>query len=85
MTVKTCENLTEKYLIEVNGTDRWEVYQRLNELDIPCCCQANQPLQVEIANPLSLVQFWFVTHRLTASRQELIQTLEHSWCSHYQR
>jgi len=75
----------QKYVVEVNWADRWQVYQRLHELDIPCCCETNQPLQVEIANPLAMVQFWCVMRRFTDCRQNLIQILENSWHSRYQK
>ncbi|MBD2663897.1 Asr1405/Asl0597 family protein [Richelia sinica] len=68
-----------KYFVRVNWADRWQVYQRLNELDIPCFCQANQPLQVEITNANVAMQIWSVLRSCTASRQELISTLENCW------
>lgn len=73
--------IESKHTVEVNWADRWQVYQRLRELEIPCWCESNQPLQVEISNPTTAVQFWNVMRRLTASRQDLIKNLEHSWRS----
>ncbi|MBH8565421.1 hypothetical protein I8748_25145 [Nostoc sp. CENA67] len=73
--------IESKHTVEVNWADRWQVYQRLQELDIPCWCETNQPLQVEIGNPTAVVQFWNVMRRLTASRQDLIGNLEHCWRS----
>lgn len=66
-------------MIEVNGTDRWQVYQRLQELTIPCWCEPNQPLRVQLHNAGDAVQFWSVSRQLTASRQELAQWLESCW------
>lgn len=80
----SCE--IEKNLVvelEVDRVDRWQVYQRLQELDIPCCCETNQPLIVEINNPLALVQLSSVMQRFRASRQDLISSLEDSWKSRY--
>jgi hypothetical protein len=77
--------IESKHLIEVNWTDRWQVYQRLKELDIPCSCAANQPLKVEIGSPVTAVQVWSVIRRLTASRQDQIWTLECCWQSRYQQ
>ena len=71
--------------VGVNWADRWQVYKRLQELDIPCWCEANQPLRVEIKNPLAVVQLWSVMQQLTASRQELICNLEHCWKSRYRK
>jgi len=66
----------KKHVIEVNWADRWQVYQRLQELHIPCWCSTNQPLTVEIANTASAIQLWSVTRQLNASRQDLIFTLK---------
>ncbi|MEH2054971.1 MAG: Asr1405/Asl0597 family protein [Nostoc sp.] len=67
------------HLVEVNWADRWQVYQRLKELDIPCSCAANQQLKVEIENPTAGVQLWSVIRRFAASRQDQIWTLERCW------
>ncbi|MEH1999120.1 Asr1405/Asl0597 family protein [Nostoc sp.] len=69
------------HLVEVNWADRWQVYQRLKELDIPCSCAANQPLKVEIGNPIAAVQLWSVIRQFTAFRQDQILTLERCWYS----
>ncbi|MBW4560202.1 MAG: hypothetical protein KME32_03430 [Mojavia pulchra JT2-VF2] len=71
-----------KHILEVNWADRWVVYQRLRELDIPCWCESNQPLKVEIANPIAAIQLWSVMRQFTVSRQNLIWSLEKSWQSH---
>jgi hypothetical protein len=79
-------DLAQKLTIEVNWSDRWQVYQRLQELEIPCCCETNQPLQVEITHPSAALQLWSVTRQFTASRQDLIFTLERCWqmrCQNY--
>ncbi|MBN3942107.1 MAG: Asr1405/Asl0597 family protein [Nostoc sp.] len=73
------------HLVEVNWVDRWQVYQRLEELDIPCSCAANQPLKVEISNLTAAVQLWSVVRRFTAPRQDQIWTLECCWKSRYQQ
>ncbi|WP_414622954.1 Asr1405/Asl0597 family protein [Calothrix sp. CCY 0018] len=64
-----------KQVVEVSWADRWQVYQRLQELSIPSWCSANQPLRVEIANASAAVQLWSVTRLLNASRKDLIITL----------
>ena len=40
----TCE------IVEVSCVDRWQVYKRLQELDIDCWCESEQPLQVYLKN-----------------------------------
>ncbi|HLP92008.1 MAG TPA: hypothetical protein VK184_25890 [Nostocaceae cyanobacterium] len=72
-------DINQKLVLEVNWADRWQIYQRLSELDIPCCCEINQPLRVEVAHPSAAIQLWSVTRRFIASRQDLIDTLENCW------
>ncbi|MGH1394990.1 MAG: Asr1405/Asl0597 family protein [Trichormus sp.] len=72
----------QTYVLEVNWLDRWQVYQRLQELDIPCWCQANEPLKVEITSPVAAIQLWSVMQQFTASRQTLISLLKLNWQSH---
>jgi predicted HAD superfamily phosphohydrolase YqeG len=68
-----------KHVIQVNWADRWRVYQRLQELDIPCWCEANQPLTVQIDNVVAAIQLWSVMRQFMASRQELLWSLEQCW------
>jgi hypothetical protein len=75
----------KNFVLGVEWVNRWQVYQRLQELDIPCSCEANQPLKVEINNPLAMVQVWSVIQQLTASRQDLICSLEQCWKSRYRK
>ena len=67
--------LQAKHVVEVNWADRWQVYRRLKELNIPCWCSSNQPLTVEIANTNAAIQLWSVMRQLNSSRQDLISTL----------
>ncbi|MDZ8184628.1 MAG: hypothetical protein RMX96_07245 [Nostoc sp. ChiSLP02] len=77
--------IEKKQIVDVNWADRWQVYQRLKELDIPCSCMTNQPLEVEISSPSAAVQLWSVIQRFTASRQDQIWTLDRCWKSRYQK
>jgi len=77
--------IERKYIVEVHWADRWQVYQRLQELNISCWCETNQPLKVEIGSPIAAVQLWSVMWRFTASRQDLIWSLENCWQSRYQQ
>lgn len=65
--------------IAVKWADRWTVYQRLQELQIPCCCNTNRPLQVEIESPTAAIQLWSVVRQITTSRSELISWLNECW------
>ncbi len=68
-----------KHVVQVNWADRWQVYQRLQELGIQCWCETNQPLTVEIMTTLAAIQLWSVMQQFSASRQDLIRNLEFSW------
>ncbi len=66
-------------IVEVNWADRWQVYQRLQELAIPCWCDANQPLKVHIGDVAAAVQLWSVLRQITTPRQDLLCWLERCW------
>ncbi|WP_072143586.1 Asr1405/Asl0597 family protein [Pseudanabaena sp. 'Roaring Creek'] len=65
--------------ISIDGSDRWDLYYRLQELDIPCQCSSHRPLTVQISNPNHLLQVWCVIRRMNASRKEMIQLLKNNW------
>jgi hypothetical protein len=65
--------------VDINNTGRWDIYHRLQELDIPCSCSTNQPLQVELDNPSAIAQLCSVVKQSTASRSELIDWLDDCW------
>ncbi|MDF5712102.1 MAG: hypothetical protein PUP90_31625 [Nostoc sp. S4] len=77
--------IENKHFVEVSWADRWQVYHRLKELDIPCSCTTNQPLEVQIGSVTAAVQLWSVIQRFTSSRQDQIWTLECCWKSRYQK
>ncbi|MEA5582503.1 hypothetical protein VB620_14280 [Nodularia harveyana UHCC-0300] len=77
--------IEKNFVLGVEWLDRWPVYQRLKELDIPCWCEINQPLRVEINHPLAIVQVWSVMQQFRASRQDLIGSLENCWKSRYRK
>ncbi|MDB9465933.1 Asr1405/Asl0597 family protein [Dolichospermum circinale] len=75
----------KKHVIDIDWADRWQVYQRLQELDVICVCETNQPLMVEINNPTAAIQLWSVIQQFSASRQDLIKNIENSWRIRYQK
>ncbi len=66
-------------VIEISLADRWQVYIRLQQLDIPCSCATNQPLRVQVQNSVAAIQLWSVGRQLTASRRELTLWLDRCW------
>jgi hypothetical protein len=65
--------------INVARQDRWQVYQRLQELDISCSCTLEQPLRAQIQGPADALQVWSVIQQITAPRQELVFWLKRCW------
>lgn len=60
----------------ISRCDRWLACQRLQDLSIPCQCQLDGCLQVEITHPIAILQLRSVVQQITASRSELIEWLE---------
>ncbi|WP_026100048.1 Asr1405/Asl0597 family protein [Fortiea contorta] len=77
--------IEHNHVVEVDWVDRWRVYHRLQELEIPCWCAANQPLRVEINTPTAAVQLWSVAQQCTASRDDLIWILKQNWQLRYRK
>ena len=66
-------------VVEVNWHDRWEVYRRLQELQIPCQCESNQPLRVEFQTPGEALQLWSVVRQFNLPRHEIVRWLGDCW------
>lgn len=66
-------------IIEVQCQDRWQVYHRLQELEIACWCSGYQPLRVEVTSATKAIQVWSVAQHTTLSRRALIPWLEACW------
>lgn len=65
--------------IDLPSLDRWQVYQRLQELEIPCQCHLYQPIKVQVSNPTQLIQVWSITRRITNPPAKLAKILEKCW------
>lgn len=66
-------------MIEIQGSERWLVFQRLQELGIPCSCSYCQPLTVQVNSPIVAIQLWGVSRHVSASRPVLVDYLEQCW------
>jgi hypothetical protein len=66
-------------MVEVNCLDKWQIYQRLQELAIPCWCATSQPLRVHIVDVNSAIQLWSVSRQFKMSRHDFINWLERCW------
>ncbi len=65
--------------IAVHCEDRWQVYHRLQELEIDCQCQSFQPLQAHIKTPTEAVQLWSIVQRISEPRSVQLNRLKQSW------
>ncbi len=66
-------------IVQVSWLDRWQVYQRLQELEIPCWCGVDQPLRAKISTAKQAAQLASVLRQLSAPRRELVKLLECCW------
>lgn len=65
--------------ITVKWAYRWEVFRRLQALEIDCQCSTNEPLLVNLDSPTTLIQVWSVMRQFTAERHQLIDWLNGCW------
>ena len=66
-------------IFNLSAWDRWQVYHRLQALDIECKCSLHQLLRVRIDASAQLLQLWIVLRQVESSRGSLIPWLETSW------
>lgn len=66
-------------VLEVESAYRWQVFYRLQALEIPCKCSTNQPLLVCSDSPQAAVQIWSVVRQFSTSRPELASWLDRCW------
>lgn len=71
--------LSPSQVIGIQGVERWQVYHRLQELEIKCECRPHKPLEIECNSPQDAIQVWSVLKNLTESRQELLLWLDRCW------
>lgn len=67
------------FLIQVECENRWEVYKRLQKLDISCRFQMYAPLEVQIDHSTDVMQLWSILQRTTMPRNILIGRLKNCW------
>ncbi len=66
-------------IISVPRTDRWRIYNRLQELKIPCWCLPDGSLQVELQNGMGILLLRSVVQQFESSREEMVEWLERCW------
>jgi hypothetical protein len=65
--------------LDLDPVERWNVFNRLQELAIPCQCACGQPLRVDVETPTAAIQVWSVTQQLTVPREITLDRLERCW------
>lgn len=68
-----------KEVATVSWAQRWQVYSRFQELEIPCHCAPNQALQVAVDNCTQAMQVRSVLWQLSAPRLEQVEWLMRCW------
>ncbi|MBE9099752.1 Asr1405/Asl0597 family protein [Vacuolonema iberomarrocanum] len=67
-------------LVSAPLSDRRQVCQRLQDLDVSCSCESDGQLWAAIETPLAAVQVWSVfLHNGNYSRREKIDWLNRCW------
>jgi hypothetical protein len=66
-------------VLSVQRSDRWQIWQRLQDLGISCDCVQDGTLRVNAGSALIATQVWSVTWRQSASRQQLVEWLCYCW------
>ncbi|MBW3586763.1 MAG: hypothetical protein KY448_13250 [Cyanobacteria bacterium 0813] len=66
-------------IVQVSWLDRWQVYKRLQELEIPCWCAVDEPLRAQISTAKQVAQLASVLRQVSAPRDELVQWLDCCW------
>lgn len=66
-------------LVSVSRIDRWRIHSRLQELTIPCCCQPDGSLRVEVQSSTHALLVRSVVQQFVASRLEMVNWLERCW------
>jgi len=69
----------QHHIVEISWLDRWQVYQRLQELEITCWCAIDQPLRVQLNSAVQVAQLESVLRQYRYSRRELQVWLDRCW------
>ena len=76
--MSSLNSFTELTLLP-NCIDRWQIYYRLQDLDIPCECSYYKPLEAKIDSATTAIQAWSVVQQVLSPRDLLVARLERCW------
>jgi hypothetical protein len=63
-------------IVDAAWGDRWQIYHRLQELEIFCKCSTGKPLTVTVDTPTAVVQIWSVFRTQSLDRTQLVDWLD---------
>ncbi|OLP19988.1 hypothetical protein BST81_02635 [Leptolyngbya sp. 'hensonii'] len=69
-------NTLNRQRVTIPRSDRWQVFQRLQELAIPCEVSQDGHLWVEITHVTGAIQLRSVVQQIMADRRELVDWLK---------
>ncbi|EKF01475.1 hypothetical protein FDUTEX481_07922 [Tolypothrix sp. PCC 7601] len=72
-------NFPGEQILHIPLSDRWLIYQRLQDLMIDCSCLADGSLRVQVNNRREALLIRSTVMQFLASRQELVDWLERCW------
>lgn len=72
-------NPLTRQVVAIPRGDRWQAYQRLRSLEVPCYCSLQGSLEVEVDTPLAAIQVWSAIGQFTRPRRELAVWLDRCW------
>ncbi|MDJ0674535.1 MAG: hypothetical protein QNJ36_03895 [Calothrix sp. MO_167.B42] len=74
-----CNSHNQVQIIDIPISDRWQIYHRLQELQIRCWCPVDGSLRVQARSYIDVILIRSTVMQFTASRQELINLLARCW------
>ena len=75
----TPPDATVSQVAKINRCDRWIVYRRLQELNIPCWCPPDGTLWIEIDRCIHAILLRSTIQQFVSTRSELTEWLERCW------
>jgi hypothetical protein len=72
-------NVSTTHIVDVPLIDRWRIYNRLQELMIPCWCLPDGTLRVEVSDAIAAILLRSVVQQFLASRKDLVAWLDRCW------
>lgn len=66
-------------VVVLDRVTRWNVYRRLQELNLMCECGGDRPLTVAIRTPADALLVWTVVRATTQPKPSLANHLERCW------